>query len=118
MPLSQRCQKSFDRMSVNLGFVVYRQPGVKLTRTSRTSVLVRIGKSLSERLEVEVDWGDAVLGEVNAYCDCDQYNDGKLCPHIWATLLAVDRQGIDTGRDRGPLRVLHELEGLMIPILT
>ena len=115
MPLSQRCQKSFDRMSVNLGFVYYRQQGVRLTRTTDTSVLVRIGKTRSQQTEVEVDWGDAILGEVNAYCDCEQYNSGKLCPHVWTALLAIDRHGIDTGSGRGALRVLHEFEELDDP---
>jgi len=92
--------------------VCYREQKIEIERTTATSVIANIGKSRVTAVEVEVDWGDAILGEIDAWCSCRQYEAGKLCQHIWATLLAMDRRGIGTGKGSDPLKVLHydELE--------
>ncbi|MEM6792516.1 MAG: DEAD/DEAH box helicase [Acidobacteriota bacterium] len=63
--------------------------------------------------EVQIDWFDSEhSGILTASCHCPTYHAGRLCKHIWATLLTADQQGIGKRvAGTGPLQVFLESSG-------
>ncbi|MEM8996119.1 MAG: SNF2-related protein, partial [Acidobacteriota bacterium] len=63
--------------------------------------------------EVQIDWFDSEhSGILTASCSCPTYIAGRLCKHIWATLLTADQRGIAKRvAGTGPLQVFLESSG-------
>jgi len=67
---------------------------VRLGPVDENGVLARVRGSRTAPYVVLVDWGDAEWGDgLTVSCDCPRFEDGALCKHLWATLLALDGAG-------------------------
>ena len=89
----------------------YYDGHVELLECHRERVSAAVRGSGHEPYSVYLDWSRAAEREVEASCTCPRYQDGFLCKHIWATMLAVDSQGL-TSSLRGTTRlyVAHEFD--------
>lgn len=89
--LFQRCQSSFDLNTRSEGFALCNKNRVELRRSGPTVITAKIKDQLRE--EVELDWSEAGDGVLQARCSCDDFFNGRLCRHVWATLLEIDGTG-------------------------
>ncbi|MGK5088910.1 SNF2-related protein [Bdellovibrionota bacterium FG-2] len=106
--LEQRCHRYFPRRARELGHDYFRtgrvSDPVKGENTFTVSVLGS-GPSYA----VVVDYSKAQEQKsAEIRCDCPYYAGGGLCKHSWATLLMIDKAGLNTEvPGTGPLRALH-----------
>lgn len=92
--LAPRCADAFDAGERSRGVSYFSEGRVRLGPVDENGVLARIRGSRSSPYVVLVDWGDAEWGDgLTVSCDCPRFEDGALCKHLWATLLALDDAG-------------------------
>ena len=71
------------------------------------SVIEPGGNGDPATLKVGIDWTRVAKRRVHVFCECKRFAGGKLCRHIWATLLALGESGPENqppGKDRLGLR--------------
>jgi SNF2 family DNA or RNA helicase len=113
MPLVARCSAVFDATTRQRGSAYYYGHCVTLTERRQGAVRAAVRGSGAQPYQVRLDWSHADEREVEAYCSCPRYQDGLLCKHIWATMLAVDAQGLANGlRGTARLYVAHEFDAI------
>ncbi len=111
MPLAARCSAVFDSTSRQRGNAYYYGGCVTVTERYHGGVRALVRGSSAQPYQVKIDWSQADEREVEAYCSCPRYQDGVLCKHLWATMLAVDAQGLANAlRGSARLYVAHELD--------
>jgi|GEM_PF-315664 len=92
--LAPRCADAFDAGERSRGVSYFSEGRVRLGPVDENGVLARVRGSRSAPYAVLVDWGDAEWGDgLTVACDCPRFEDGSLCKHLWATLLALDGAG-------------------------
>ncbi len=92
MTIAERCASCFEPEIWARGLSVYEQGQVKVTLADAARVMATVASRLSPKCEVILDVHDRPL-EIEATCTCQDYSMGRLCHHIWATILAVDEMG-------------------------
>jgi len=111
MPLAHLCSRSFESRTRSRGNSYYYGGCVQIVDQHGSGVTAVVEGTRPDPYEVDIDWSQAALGEIEAHCSCPHYDDGFLCKHIWATLLAVDAQGLaDDVPRRARFDVCHELD--------
>ena len=111
MPLAARCSAVFDSTARQRGSAYYYGGCVTLTERQHGGVRALVRGSSAQPYQVHLDWSHADEREVEAFCSCPRYQDGILCKHLWATMLAVDAQGLANGlRGSSRLYVAHEFD--------
>jgi superfamily II DNA or RNA helicase len=67
---------------------------VEITAYLDDCVEAEVEGSARSPYQVVLDWSAAGQGILRATCSCPHYEDGFLCKHIWATILAADALGL------------------------
>lgn len=104
--LVQRCQSSFDSRTKAQGFELRFNNRVQLSKSVSSQIFASVQEPPDE--EVELDWSAANVGYLRARCTCDEFFKGRLCRHIWATILEMDRSGPSRIPGSGRLEVVSE----------
>ena len=93
MSLARRCSNSFDPFVRTRGRLCYFQKLVDVGADA-CGVTALVEGSGAKPYEVNLEWDSAVTGTLSANCTCPYFQKGALCKHIWATILAVDSEGL------------------------
>jgi len=93
MSVVKRCRDYFGPQIQVRGQDYFRRGRVELVHLDRSSVEARVKGSYRSEYEVRLDWSDARRGRISGSCTCPYFEDGFLCKHLWATLLAVEATG-------------------------
>jgi superfamily II DNA or RNA helicase len=88
MGLSSSLAKHFSHNSRARGEEYYRQNRVRVNRGGESEVVATVRGA--ERYEVELIYQD---GALSLFCDCQHFQDGFACKHLWATILAAENEG-------------------------
>ena len=106
-PLFKRSSSHFEPGDRQRGNVLFREGAVDLeVDGSRARASVQGNEQESYR--VGVDW--KLVPErrrLHVFCQCQRFQGGKYCKHIWATLLALSEAGAQhepSGKDRVGMR--------------
>jgi hypothetical protein len=91
MSLAQRCAASFNTNDKRRGEVYFYSRRVKIIRQEQDFIEAQVRGS--QRYEVEFRVDDDESENLYAWCSCPRFEDGFLCKHLWATLLAIDADG-------------------------
>ncbi len=94
MSLALRCKIDFhydDRARGNADFAD-KLVDIQTQRNGVVKAAVE-GSGFNE-YDVVVDASAAERGLIEVFCDCERFDDGYPCKHIWATLLQIDSQRI------------------------
>jgi len=92
--LAPRCSHAFDAGVRSRGLSYFSSGRVRLGPVDENGVLAYVKGSRREPYQVVVDWGEVEWGDaLTVSCDCQHFDDGSLCKHLWATLLTLDDVG-------------------------
>ena len=95
--LAPRCSHGFEAGIRSRGLSYFSGGRVRLGPVDENGVLAYVKGSRRAPYQVVLDWGEVEWGDaLTVSCDCQDFEDGTLCKHIWATLLTLD----DTGEGR------------------
>ena len=89
MSLADRCIHEFDSGIRSRGEQYFREDRVTL-RSRGQAMSGHIVQGESE-YEVVLDWGFS-REQLAVCCTCPYYDEHAICKHIWATILAAERQ--------------------------
>ncbi|MCP4202275.1 MAG: hypothetical protein GY769_10095 [bacterium] len=76
------------------GLSYFLQKRVTIEIVEPEAVVAIVLGSRNIPYEVRLDWTEAASGCLLASCDCPRFADYVPCKHLWATILASDRQGL------------------------
>ena len=95
--LAPRCSHAFEAGIRSRGLSYFSGGRVRLGPVDENGVLAHVKGSRRAPYQVVLDWGEVEWGDaLTVSCDCQDFEDGTLCKHVWATLLTLD----DTGEGR------------------
>lgn len=105
MYLQKYLSKSFSPRAREKGATLYETGSVKLLSGNQWEVSARVRESRNYTVDLTRD------GEgIHVYCECDAWEYNGTCKHIWATILAADRQSYLLGVVGGnPPRLVDDL---------
>ncbi|TPW03172.1 MAG: hypothetical protein FD129_3094 [bacterium] len=108
--LLRRCLDAFAESARESGVALLRDGKVKLGSPGPTGISAKIQDGDDEVMRPEVDWSWAdTRALLWASCDCDDFDEGNACNHLWALLAAMDERGLARlVPGRGPLEVLDD----------
>jgi hypothetical protein len=93
-PLAQRCRDEFERRDWLRGVHYFQANAVKFIGDTFDGVTAEVRGSHGNHYIVAVSWKKARKHkELQVTCECPRFDDGYLCKHIAATLLAFDAKG-------------------------
>ncbi|HEV3004261.1 MAG TPA: SWIM zinc finger family protein, partial [Pirellulales bacterium] len=104
---ANRCRSSLSSNDWAQGGGLCAGRRVKIDQIDPDGLIATVQDRSGRSCEVYFDWSSAVRDKsVYASCSCPRYNQGQLCEHMAATILAVDQQSLDY---RVPGRSLLEI---------
>jgi hypothetical protein len=93
MTLAKRLERQFGPGDRSRGREYFGEGRVHIVRASELGALATVAGS--RQYVVLLDWSQlSEDGLLFARCDCPRHEEGIWCKHIWATVLALDAQGI------------------------
>lgn len=92
MPLADRCRSEFFSEHISRGESIVDQ-GMVVARSQGGLAALATVPDRGRSYEVMIDWSRAGAGELQAVCQCRDYNRGENCAHLWAAILEADRFG-------------------------
>ena len=93
MTLAKRLERQFGPGDRSRGREYFGEGRVHLVRASELGALATVDGS--RQYAVLLDWSQlSEDGLLFARCDCPRHEEGIWCKHVWATVLALDAQGI------------------------
>jgi len=101
--LSAQLERDFSTISRKRGRNYYEQGRVKFVQGGPNAVVAEVQGSYNV-YTVELEWEDNAL---STYCDCPAFDAGP-CKHVWATVLAADRQGYMSAVNLGPGGITYD----------
>ncbi|MCH5375731.1 MAG: SWIM zinc finger family protein, partial [Planctomycetes bacterium] len=111
MSLASCCTHSFEPRTRSRGQSYFYGQSVEITAYLDGCVEAYVEGSRRSPYEVVLDWSRADRRMLEASCTCPHYEDGFLCKHIWATILAVDASHlVDDVPESYRLDVVHDDE--------
>ncbi len=106
MSLESRCQARFPARDRRRGQAYYRDLRVDVHSVQPDGLFATVAGSGAQSYEVILDWTAAAEGTLLVSCECPWFADFNLCKHVWAVILAADREGTgDAIPGVGPLYV-------------
>jgi hypothetical protein len=108
MALAKKCFGSFDSQTRSKGQAYYSSGMVRDLAIGDSQITASVRGSNAESYAVELDLTDPAASEIVGRCSCPRYDDGFLCKHIWAVLLANDNNAEGITCARNSVRVLHD----------
>ncbi len=95
MSLEQRCALEVDEAEQQRGKSCFRDHRVLVLDLEDDRLTATVLESEAAPREVCLDWSQAAGADrLLVSCDCPRFDDLTECQHVWATLLAADREGI------------------------
>jgi len=88
MNLATLLSDQFEPSVRNRGKIYYWQSRVRIRRGSETGVQATVRGS--RPYDVNLDFAN---GTLSMNCDCEFFDSGNPCKHLWATVLAADAKG-------------------------
>ena len=89
MHLASILSNAFGTSSQDRGDKYFRQKRVQIRKGSSAELTARVRGS--QPYQVMLKWSGSKLA---VFCDCPYFSDqGQICKHLWATILAADEQG-------------------------
>ncbi len=88
MNWTHRIQFELNVLERNKGRKYFNSGAVQIKSGGPDQVTASVKGGDLHIVDIQLD-GDAVI----AFCDCLRFANGKLCEHIWGTLLAAESQG-------------------------
>ena len=82
--LIDRLQGEFYDGDMARGDIYHDSGRIKISKIGTGGVIARAQGSQSQSYRVEIDYWGAEYGEITAYCDCQRFEDGAFCKHLWA----------------------------------
>jgi superfamily II DNA or RNA helicase len=111
LSLSRCCSNHFEPRTRSRGYAYFYGDCVDIVESTEDGVCALVEGSRADPYQVAIDWSREDAFEVRAWCTCPHYEDGFLCKHIWATMLAVDQAGLARRlSEHGSYFVLHQDE--------
>ncbi|HEV3024576.1 MAG TPA: SNF2 helicase associated domain-containing protein, partial [Pirellulales bacterium] len=108
--LANRCRSSLSSNDWAQGGGLCAGRRVKIDQIDPGGLMATVQDRNGKSNEVLFDWS-AVQRDKSIYveCSCPRYDQGHLCEHVAATILAVDQQGLDYRvPGRGLLEIVAE----------
>lgn len=93
MSLVDQCRRHFDSRVVSRGNSYYKNGHVEIDKTSATHIVAFVDGNYDE-YRVIIHWDHFTSNVLSAKCQCPHFDEGYLCKHVWATLLAIDNSRI------------------------
>ncbi|MEM9558285.1 MAG: DEAD/DEAH box helicase [Acidobacteriota bacterium] len=94
MSLEKRCVHEVASSDRDRGRQYFSQRRVKIDASDDYGLNATV-RGAGRTYEVQIDWFDSeTSGILTASCQCPRYRAGRLCKHIWATLLTADQRGV------------------------
>ncbi len=91
--LESRCEARFAARDRRRGLDYFRGGRVDLPGKHVDGLFATVIGSGDELYEVSLDWTAAAEGTLLVSCECPWFAGGHLCKHVWAVILAADREG-------------------------
>ena len=110
MSLANSLGSGFSSTTRNRGRAYFLSGRVRISQSSDDHLTATVSGSRRTPYSVEIDWSDIMDGQIIATCTCPHYEDGFLCKHIWATLLAMEDGSWSDEMPTGEASVLHEYD--------
>ena len=106
MGITQKVAREFREAVRDRGLVYFNKGRVAITGSSASEVVARVRGTEKYKVRVRLR-GIKLL----ATCSCpySASNGGAPCKHVWATVLAVDAQGLLPAAPSRPLRLVTEV---------
>jgi len=89
MSIAKSAASAFDDRTQNRGNEYFANNEIELIQPDNRSFVGVVKGPLGEHITA-VDAYDYEGGVLSAHCDCKPFKKGKLCKHLWATLLEID----------------------------
>lgn len=94
MKLEGRCRGEFEVTIRMRGFDYFRSRAVKLASVSEFEAQFEV--TGTQLYNVSLDWSAvSQRASIKASCSCAYFIAGSNCKHLWATLLEMDRGGLN-----------------------
>ncbi len=91
MSLIAQCRGYFSNTTREKGFQYYQSKCVDIESLTDSSLEAHVEGS--RLYDVTLDWHTQTnkTVELSVYCSCPHFEDGNFCKHLWATIIAADR---------------------------
>ena len=94
MSFEKRCSHEIAANDRERGKLYFEQRRVRVDAGDDYGLNATV-RGAGRTYEVQIDWFDSEhSGILTASCQCPRYMAGRLCKHIWATLLTADQRGM------------------------
>jgi superfamily II DNA or RNA helicase len=112
--LADRCRKQFLAKDWSRGCAYFADDAVTYIDDDEYGISAEVEGSSNNVYHVVITWQNLKRhNSLDVSCTCGRFDDGYLCKHIAATILAVDDQGInDRIPGAGPLKLEFSEEDL------
>ncbi|MEM1201954.1 MAG: SNF2-related protein [Acidobacteriota bacterium] len=92
--MEKRCSHEVAPAARDRGKQYAQQRRVKIDASDDYGLNATV-RGAGRTYEVQIDWFDSeTSGILTASCQCPSYLSGRLCKHIWATLVTADQRGL------------------------
>ncbi|MEM7249951.1 MAG: DEAD/DEAH box helicase [Pseudomonadota bacterium] len=91
MSIADNCAGAFSPATRSRGQAYFHDGRVNVDHIDEESCVATVDGMREPQYTVRLDWKHR-RNAVMARCDCQFFNSGELCKHIWAALLAADLQ--------------------------
>ncbi len=94
MSFEKRCSHEIATNDRERGKLYFEQRRIRIDASDDYGLNATV-RGAGRTYEVQIDWFDSEhSGILTASCQCPRYMAGRLCKHIWATLLTADQRGM------------------------
>ena len=94
MSFEKRCSHEIATNDRERGKLYFEQRRIRIDASDDYGLNATV-RGAGRTYEVQMDWFDSEhSGILTASCQCPRYQAGRLCKHIWATLLTADQRGL------------------------
>jgi superfamily II DNA or RNA helicase len=93
MSLESRCQARFPARDRRRGNAYFRDGRVEIEGLHAGEMFATVTGFGGRSYAVVLDWTAAADGTLLVSCECPWFGDSHLCKHVWAAILAADREG-------------------------
>lgn len=106
-----RFKGCFDNHSISAGQVYFLRRAVELVRKSGQAYHLTVKGSERSPYDVFLDFQTLRKGDdLETYCSCPRYQGGGLCKHVWASLLEIESQKLESVKGSKRLNIAWNSE--------
>ena len=108
--LADACESEFRADVRGRGRSYFLEKRVTLVDPTPSGVCALVDGN-ADNYALFVTWSEAQSGVLGASCTCPYFDEHGCCKHLWATLLAIDAQGMTPPQMRAHLAILPADDG-------